>query len=182
MKKLIAIAALAAASSTPAMAQSSFNGTVDFTGERAVECTVTGLQNDVVFGPLGRRGQASAVVNTGIDVFCNQPSKVTFESENGYMALKTNNDANDSKSETDFESGANPGFDAGLDYEATLVQYNVTGDSSQLTAMTPVDIAPVPALNQNNLRIRYDTKNSNQPLLGGSYEDTLTITLTPQGV
>ena len=182
MKKIIAIAALAAASSTPAMAQSSFSGTVDFTGERAIECTVTGLQNDVVFGPLGRRGQTSAVVDTGIDVFCNQPSKVTFMSENGYMALKTNNDANDSKSETDFESFANDGFDAGLDYEATVVQYNVTGDSSQLTAMTPVDIAPVPALNQNNLRIRYDTKTSNLPLLGGSYEDTLTITLTPQGV
>ena len=182
MKKLIAIAALAAASSTPAMAQSSFTGDVDFTGQVPVECTVTGLQDTILFGQLGRRGQASAQVDTGIDVFCNQPSEVTFESENGYLALQTTNNANDSISESNFESGANPGFDAGLDYTAEVVQFGIMGDSSQLTAGTPVAISPVPAINQNNLRLRYDTVNSNQPLLGGFYEDTLTITLTPQGV
>ena len=186
MKKIIAIAALAAASASPAMAQSSsmagFNGSVDFTGQVPVECTVTGLQDTILFGTLGRRGQAAAQVNAGVDVFCNQPSEVTFESENGYLALQTTNNANDSVSETNFESGANPGFDAGLDYTAEVVQFGIMGDSSQLTAGTPQSISPVPAINQNNLRLRYDTVNSGQPLLGGFYEDTLTITLTPQGV
>ena len=185
MKKIIAIAALAVASATPAMAQSSmagFTGSVDFTGEVPVECNVTGLQDTILFGQLGRRGQASAQVDTGIDVFCNQPSEVTFESENGYLALQTTNNANDSISESNFESGANPGFDAGLDYTAEVVQFGIMGDSSQLTAGTPVAVSPVPAINQNNLRLRYDTVNSGQPLLGGIYEDTLTITLTPQGV
>ena len=183
MKKIIAIAALAAASATPAMAQTAgFSGSVDFTGTVAVECTVTGLQDTILFGAMGRRGQASAQVDTGVDVFCNQPSEVTFESENGYLALQTTNNANDSISETNFQSNANPGFDAGLDYSAEVVQFGVSGDTSQLQAGTPVAIAPVPALNQNNLRLRYDTINAGQPLLGGIYEDTLTITLTPQGV
>ena len=182
MKKIIAIAALAAASATPAMAQSSFTGSVDFTGTVPVECTVTGLQDTILFGQMGRRGQASSQVDSGIDVFCNQPSEVTFESENGYLALQTTNNANDSISETNFESAANPGFDAGLDYTTEVVQFGITGDSSQLQAATPVAVSPVPAINQNNLRLRYDTINASQPLLGGFYEDTLTITLTPQGV
>jgi spore coat protein U-like protein len=155
---------------------------VDFTGQRAVECSIANFQDTVLFGALGRRGQAAQQSDTGIDVFCNQPSTVSFESENGYLALQTVNNANDSISESDFTSAANPGFSAGLDYTASIPAFGISGDTSDLDAGVAVTYSPVPALNLNNIRINYDTIAENQPLLGGLYEDTLSITLTPNGV
>ncbi len=183
MKKIM-FAVLAGTMATSAFAQAgpTIDESVDFTGTRAVECEISGFQDTILFGALGRRGQTAQQADTGIDVFCNQPSTVSFESENGYLALQTTNNVNDSVSESDFTSGANPGFSAGLDYVATIPAFNVTGNTTDISAGSPLTFSPVPALNLNNIRINYDTIAESQPLLGGLYEDTLSITLTPNGV
>lgn len=182
MKKIM-FAVLAGTMATSAFAAGPvIDSDVDFTGQRDIECEISGFADEVDFAGLGRRGAAAQISDTGIDVFCNQPSTVSLESENGFMKLRTNNDNNDADSETDLTSGANPGFSAGLNYKATIPAFGVTGDTSQITAGVPVSFAPVPALNLNNIRINYDTIAEDQPLLGGSYEDTLTVTLTPLGV
>ncbi len=185
MKKIM-FAVLAGTMATSAFAQAgpAIDESVDFTGQRAVECEISGFQDTILFGALGRRGQATQQSDTGIDVFCNQPSTVTFESENGYLALQTINNANDSVNPDggNFTSGANPGFSAGLDYVATIPAFNVTSNTTAISAGSPLTFSPVPALNLNNIRINYDTIAESQPLLGGFYEDTLSITLTPNGV
>lgn len=188
MKKVLLATAVVAMSATSAFAQSSVDltlgdATITFEGERAVECEVDGLEQAVSFGALGRRGQASAFVDTGVDFFCNQPSDVTFTSTNGYLKLNAGNPAN-LGTEANFESGANAGFWAGLDYTATIVGIGggITGDSTLLTAGTTSPSLPIPAQNRNNVRLRYDTITAGMPLLGGTYNDTLTISVTPAGV
>lgn len=181
MKKLlITTAALSGMLAVPAHAANPQD--VVFTGTRAIECTIENMDALIDFGDLGQRGQAARVSNRGIDVFCNQPSSVSFESLNGYLALETSNPANDSLSESDFTSAANPGFSAGLDYEAQIPAFAVSAETSGIDAGVAISIPGVPALNLNNIRINYDTVNESQPLLGGVYSDTLTITLTPSGV
>ena len=180
--KRIAILALAAAVSTPALAASDTNST-NFSGERQVECTLDNMDQVVDFGQLGRRGQAGVQVDNGIDVFCNQPFSVKFESTNGYLKL-VGASANQAAAEStpNFESTANPGFGAGVDYTASIPAFSVSADSTQLSAATPVTLAPVPAQNLNNVAIRYDTIANTLPLLGGQYRDTLIVTLTTLGV
>jgi spore coat protein U-like protein len=180
MKRLI-IAALAASTvavATPAMAESVF-----FHGQRAVECSVTGYTGNVNFGNLGRNGEASPVTDNGINVFCNQPFKVSLTSQNGYLKLQTTNANNDSKSETDFTSKSNPQFDAGLDYGLVIPSLGAKG-SQYLTAGVNVagSLGVIPAIDFSGLSATYDTVNSSKPLLGGTYSDTVTLTLTPQGV
>lgn len=186
MKKLI-IAAAAIAFSAPAFAQASDSSEIDVGGNRTVECSINELPESVSFGDMGRRGQASAVSFNNIAVFCNQPSNVSITSDEGYLKLVTNNNNNDSLSESDFTSAANPGFSAGLDYSLTVPNFNNFGgpysaDTSFVTAGTPVTLSNVPALNDPNVRIVFDTIAEDQPLLGGTYNDELTITITTQGV
>lgn len=182
--KRIAILALAAAIATPAAAQVTETESTAFTGNRAVLCNLDGVDALVDFGALGNKGAAAAQVDNQIDLFCNQPFTASLVSQNGYLRLNASNPAN-LGTETNPESGANPGFAAGLDYQATLISgsFSVTGDSSQITAATPTQLGGVlPAQNVNNAKIRYDTIPGSLPLLGGTYQDTLTITLTTQGV
>jgi spore coat protein U-like protein len=181
MKRLI-IAALAASTvvfATPAMAES-----VTFNGTRAVECSVTGYSGTINFGNLGRKGEASPVTDSGINVFCNQPFKVSLVSTNGYLKLQTTNPNNDSVNETNFTSKGNSQFDAGLDYG--LVIPGVTGAKGSQYLPAGVNVAgglgPIPAVNLTGLTATYDTVESDKPLLGGTYSDTVTLTLTPQGV
>tara|TARA_R110000772_G_scaffold52955_5_gene121277 strand:+ start:474 stop:1082 length:609 start_codon:yes stop_codon:yes gene_type:complete len=183
MKKLLLAVAASGLIATPALADP-VNDTAEtqFDGERAIECEIEGTDSFVDFGDLGRRGQASAQVDNGISVFCNQPSEASFTSKFGYLRLVATNPANDSNSESDFTSAANPGFSAGLDYSAEIVGFGLSSDTSALTASVPETVGPVPALNENGVRIRYDTIAESQPLLGGSYTDTLTVTLTTLGV
>jgi len=185
--KLIALSASTAAMmamSTTAFAGPAAEAELDFTGERACECTVDLGQNAVLFGALDNNGDAD-VQSITADVFCNQPSNVSFESENGYMLLQASNPANEpvDASEVDKTSGANPGFSAGLDYNASISGTPVTADTTQLLASTPT-VLPfvVPALNVSGVSIDFDTIAESQPLLGGTYEDTLTITISPIGV
>ena len=185
--KLIALSASTAAMMAMpgiAFADSPAEGELDFTGERACECTVDLGQNAVLFGQLDNNGEADTQ-SISADVFCNQPSEVSFTSENGYMLLQASNPANEptDASEVDKTSGANPGFSAGLDYNASITGTPVTGDTTQLLAGTPA-VLPfvVPALNASGVSIDFDTIAESQPLLGGTYEDTLTITISPLGV
>ncbi len=186
--KLIALGVSTAAMMalpTTAFADEPASAELDFTGERACECVVDLGQNAVLFGDLGRRGQAERQ-SIRADVFCNQPSEVTFESENGYMLIQATNPANEptDASEVDKTSGANPGFSAGLDYSAFIPSEGLSADTGNpaLLAGTPVSVGTIPAQNRNNVRVVFDTIAESQPLLGGTYEDTLTVTLTPQGV
>jgi spore coat protein U-like protein len=181
MKRLI-IAALAASTvavATPAMAESVF-----FHGQRAVECSVTGYTGNVNFGNLGRNGEASPVTDNGINVFCNQPFKVSLTSQNGYLKLQTTNANNDSFSENNFTSKHNSQFDAGLDYGIVIPGITGAQGSQYLPAGVNVagSLGAIPAVNFSGLSATYDTVNSSKPLLGGTYSDTVTLTLTPQGV
>jgi len=180
MKKLTIIAAMAAMTATPAMAQVT-SPTVDLSGTVAVECTVDNIDSAIGFGTLGRRGQASVVSDTGVDVFCNQPSTVTLTSLNGGLVLDSSSIS--PTNETTWDASGNPGFAAGLDYTLTVPRFGTPPISTAfLPEATPVDVVVVPALNESNFRINYDTVNSTDPLIGGNYTDTLTIALTPNGV
>ena len=125
MKKLILATAGAAMFATPAMAQSTSE--IDVGANVPMECYVDNLPAQVGFGDLSRTGQADAVVTNGIEVFCNQRSTVAVTSDQGYLKAVTNNPGNDSNSESDFTSGNNPGFAAGLDYRATVPNFNNYG-------------------------------------------------------
>lgn len=182
MKKLIVMALAASTAgmfAVPAQAES-----VLFVGNRAVECSVTGYSGTVNFGALGRNGEASPVTDNGIDVFCNQPFKASLTSQNGYLKLQTTNTNNDSIAENNFTSSHNTMFDAGLDYG--LVIPGITGPQGSQYLPAGVNVAAglgvIPAVNFTGLTATYDTVNSAKPLLGGTYSDTVTLTLTPQGV
>jgi spore coat protein U-like protein len=181
MKRLI-IAALAASTvivATPAMAES-----VTFKGNRAVECSVTGYSGTINFGNLGRNGEAAPVTDSGINVFCNQPFKASLISTNGYLKLQTTNPNNDSINETNFTSKGNGQFDAGLDYGLVIPGITKAQGSQYLPAGVNVaaGLGVIPAVNFSGLTATYGTVKSDKPLLGGTYSDTVTLTLTPQGV
>jgi opacity protein-like surface antigen len=187
MKKLM-IVALAASIATPAFAQAvTETNSVAFTGNRAVECDISGLDTSIEFGALGRRGAAGAETDNGVDLFCNQPFRAQLRSLNGFLRLNTFvNPSNGTTEGTEnFESQANPGFAAGLNYTATVTlgSSSFTGDSSQIPGgNTLVTLGNSPALDVNNASIRYDTVAGELPLLGGDYSDTLTLVLTTLGV
>jgi type 1 fimbria pilin len=190
MKKIVIAALLAGSLSVPAFAQSvpSINETLNFNGQRAVECSITGLQNSVNFGALDRDGDSDGITDSGISVFCNQPSAVSIDSLNGYLRLVANNEDNNAPDgeEDDLTSVANPGFSAGLDYSATISGLSgfgsLSADTTDIDKDEPFEFEPVPALNVTSASISYDTIAEGQPLLGGLYQDILTISLTPIGV
>jgi spore coat protein U-like protein len=180
MKKIMFAVLASSVFAAPAFAD--FDEDISLTGTVAVSCTVTGLNPSVPFNALGQNGQVTAVTDSSINVFCNQPSTVSLESEDGYLKLQTSDTDNDSFSETNLISRNNPGFKAGIDYSATIPAFSLTGNTTQLTADTAVEYSQVPALNLTGLSIIYDTLDDATPLLGGTYQDTLTVTLTPNGV
>lgn len=182
MKKLLLVAATAGLMAAPAIANAA-GGDVIFQGERAIVCDVTNLAPSVDFGNLGNKGQAVVQTMAGVGLFCNQPSDVTFESERGYLALIVTDANNASVSESDFTSINNPGFDAGLDYKAWIPSVGGIGaDTSLLTAGVPSPALGIPAQNVNSANLKFDTINSANPLLGGTYTDKITVTITPTGV
>jgi spore coat protein U-like protein len=178
MKRLI-FAALAASTvmvATPALAE-----TVNFQGTRAVECSVTGYSGTINFGNLGRNGESAGVNDNDIALFCNRPFSASVKSANGYLKLTTTDTANDSNDESDLTSTANPQFAAGVDYQVTLPLFG-THNSSEIAANSVVNLGHYAAADYSGQSVSYDTVNSTKPLLGGFYSDTVTLTLTPQGV
>jgi hypothetical protein len=187
MKRLILAAAATAALSTPAFAQTSSTDEIDLGANVPIECYIDGLPTNVSFGNLSRTGQAPAVVFTGIEVFCNQRSTVTATSDEGYLEANVNNPANAAISETNFQSQANPGFAAGLDYSVTVPNFAGYGgpfsaDTSVLTAGVPASLSNLPALNDPSVNLRFRTIPGSLPLLGTTYNDELTITIQATGV
>jgi spore coat protein U-like protein len=184
MKRLV-ILALAATVATPSFAQAVTEiQSTQFQGNRAVECDLSGIAQQIDFGALGRKGAAPARTDNNIDLFCNQPFSAKLQSTNGYLRLNATNPLNLSTEATpNFESLGNPGFAAGLDYTATINAFGVSASSSQIAAGVPVTLSNmIPATSAQNVSIRYDTEAGQLPLLGGDYFDTLTITLTTLGV
>ena len=185
--KRIALAALAATAvmATPAMAATAQQSTA-FIANRAIVCDLTGVAQQIDFGALGNLGAASAQTDNGINLLCNQPFSVNLKSQNGYLKLSATNPANLATGEAaPFTSGANPGFAAGLDYTATATvgPNTFTGNSSQISAgNTGINLGNSPAVSVTGATIVYNTVPGSLPLLGGDYNDTLTITLTTLGV
>jgi hypothetical protein len=190
MKKYVIAALLAGSLSVPAFAQSapSINETVNFNGQRPVECNIDGLERAVNFLTLDRFGNAAGVTNSSIEVFCNQPSTVSVQSLNGYLKLVSSNaNAAAPGNQSNLTSQANPGFSAGLNYSATISGIpggSLVANTTQIGAgsANAVIFSPVPALNVPAAQIFYDTIPEAQPLLGGVYQDILTISITPNGV
>ncbi len=186
MKKIILAAMATAAFASPAYAAGTTDE-VDIGANVPVECYIDGLPTNVSFGDLTRRGAATPVTATDIEVFCNQRSNVSFTSDEGYLEANVNNPVNASISETNFESVGNPGFAAGLDYSITVPSFNNFGgpysaDTSLLTAGVAATLGGLPALNDPNVTIRFRTIPGSLPLLGTTYNDELTITITSAGV
>jgi hypothetical protein len=185
MKRLFVIA-IAATTAMTAMPAQAADQSVTFVGSRQVECSISGYTGTINFGNLGRHGEASSVNDNGIDVFCNQPFTASLTSLNGYLKLQAANTANDSINGDggNFTSGANSQFDAGLDYGVVIPGITGAQGSQYLTAGTPATggLGVIPAVNFTGLSANYDTVESALPLLGGTYSDVVTLTLTPQGV
>ncbi len=119
--------------------------------------------------------------SANFDIICNTRSSVSYESDNGYLKLITTDPANDSVSETNLASGANSTFDAGLDY---VVDLDGTFPISTATLPASVDtvVSPnAPAINATGRTMNF-TPVFGQQLLGGTYTDVFTVTVTPSGV
>jgi hypothetical protein len=180
MKKLIVMALAASTAglfAVPAQAE-----TVTFNGNRPVECSVTGYDSVVNFNTLGRNGETSTYTDGGVGLFCNQPFHASVKSENGYLKLVTANDANDSVSETNLTSNANPQFAAGINYGLDFGGNIGVVGSQYAFANVDYNLGNHAAANITGQTVNYDTINSALPLLGGLYTDTVTLTLTPLGV
>jgi hypothetical protein len=188
MKKIMIAALASMACATPAFANST-SSTSDITigANVQVQCSITGLPAAVTFGNLTNTGASGVVTKTGIAVFCNQSSTVSATSDDGYLKAVVNNPANDSIDEDDFTSGANPGFAAGVDYRVTVPSFAPYGgpysaDTSDLDADVPETLSNVPALNNPNVTLQFQTIEGTLPLLGTNYSDKLTISITATGV
>jgi spore coat protein U-like protein len=181
MKRLfvIAIAATTAMTAMPAYAGTQ---SVVFQGNRAVECSVTGYSGVINFGNLGRTGEASPVTDNGINVFCNRPYTASIKSDNGYLKLQDSHTANLPTDEGTLASPANPGFKAGLDYGLVIGGLlNNTFSSKSAAAGVDYNLGSHSAVEINGASAIYDTFSGGNPLLGGNYKDTVTLTMTPQG-
>jgi hypothetical protein len=180
MKRLFVIAVLGAG--TAMMAMPAQAETVNFQGSRAIECSITGYSSSVNFGNLDRTGVASPVTDNGIVFFCNQPFKASVKSDNGYLKLITGNSNNNSNSEADLTSQGNTLFNAGLNYSANFQDFGFTLNSTMATGGLAYNTPQLPAAYSSAFTVVYNTMPGSKPLLGGTYADTVTLTLTPQGV
>lgn len=167
MKKLLATTAVLALCGTgSAFAQATDNATLDMAAEITERCEVSlvGTNPNVLFG------QDQTVAN--IDTVCNLPGVVQLRisSANGGIL--------DSGSDT-------------IDYTIDVLPNNVgpnniSGGGDNLPIATPVDLfAPAGAVLgglQVDLRINVDgVANNGASLLAGTYTDTLTVEIGPNG-
>jgi spore coat protein U-like protein len=176
MKRFVILAALAAVS-TPAMAQTTSNNpVVNFEGTRAQVCEVRNFDSTVNFGALNNIGNAPSKSDT-LSLFCNVRYSATIESDNGFLKLDTSVPAAQPTSQSDHTANGYAGFSSALDYEvATLIG---TANTSLIGADAPASLGGTQNPINLTTTITYDTVPESQPLLGGTYEDTLILTITP---
>ena len=176
MKRFVLLAALAAVS-TPAMASTtSSNPVVNFEGERAQVCEVRNFESTINFGALSNLGNAPSINDT-ISLFCNVRYTATVESDNGFLKLDTLVPAAQPTSQAVHTANGYAGFSSALDYEVNTILG--TADTSAISANTPVALGGTQNPINVTTTINYDTVPESQPLLGGTYEDTLTLTISP---
>jgi spore coat protein U-like protein len=179
MKKILILAAIASVS-TPAFATSP--EVVNFKAKVAEVCDVSGYDTLVDFGTLSSTGDAAPYAD-GFSVYCNVRFNATLESDNGRLLL--NNPTGTLGAVAQAESAGNasgyPGFDAALDYSVTgtIGSFGFSEDTTSINASapTPLNTAPLPPVSVSG-SISYDTLGGNN-MLGGTYNDTLTLILTP---
>lgn len=190
MKKLLIAATLGALTSTSAYAAggTTITGTVNVDAERECVCELSGFGVNnisfVNFDAMGNLGEAAEQSLIELGLFCNLPSDVTFASTNGYLALNTT-DANYSSIDGDggdFSTTAASNFAGGLDYSAAIASLGVVGDTSLLSAGTPVSIGTVPPQNVSGIQVDFNTIPGTLPLIAGDYSDTLVVSITPQAL
>lgn len=183
MKKLSLILAASAFAAVPAMAD-------DVGGTVMPSCTMTGGGVNVTFANMDANGQGDDFDVTGIDVFCNLPSTINFESLNGYL-LNTDADAagDGPTGQTNLESATIAGFNAAVDYRFQFDSVFIAGtpipvlwDTTLMNPATPVSI-PVDPVNVTGATITYGTvaNGNGLPALAGAYEDDIVVTITSTG-
>lgn len=179
MKKLTLILAATAFAAIPATAG-------DVGGEVSTSCSITGVGGAVSFADMDSYGQSAAGVTVpGINVFCNEPATINFQSDNGYLLNTSVPDA--PISQNNLESSTIAGFNAAIDYKFefdTIVNnvnsFPVGWDTSAMNAGTTAGI-PVDPLNVTGASLAYNTMPTSLPALAGTYEDVLTVTITSTG-
>jgi hypothetical protein len=177
---LAAGAALAALSlSAPAQAES-----INVSGYVNQYCALTPGTTNIAFGNLGAQGVASPI-NVNYSLYCNVGFDTTVNSLNGRLL---NGSAPSGNVGPETGSGANRytpdttgTFYAALDYTLTSGSTVISsagfaaGNIVPLTSNPPTNLAVPVSFNTVPL-------SSGQQLTAGSYNDTLTITITPTGL
>jgi spore coat protein U-like protein len=181
MMKRILIATAMVAAATPAFAAetTTVNGaTVAFSGTRATVCEIRDYENNVQFGALGEFGAATPVTDTA-SIYCNVKFNASIASQNGFLRLTTLDSGATPTSQSDTTAQNYTQFASALDYGVS-VQGLGSANTTAIGANSPVslgtNLSPISA----SAQLTYTTATSPKPLLGGNYNDTVTLTLTPQ--
>lgn len=172
MKKalLIAASALAAfALAGPASAE-----TVEIGGNVPTQCTIDPASSTINFGTLNNDGYAPPQSNN-YNLYCNVTFTLSYKSLHGRM-INTNAGPG--------TIGADGGYNGSSEFFAAL-DYTIGGDVSTADMDANVDVL-IPILVQpSSFPFSLDFETVALPsgnLTAGNYEDTFTLTLTPQGL
>ncbi len=175
MKRLIILAAMAA-SSTSAFAATSDNPVVVFEGVRPEVCEVRNFDPTINFGTLSSLGNGASQ-SDALQLFCNVRYNATIASENGFLKLDTNIGGAQPTSQSDLTAQGYAGFAAALDYNVSTAIGSAS--TALISNSTPIALGGLQDPINVSTTITYDTVPGILPLLGGTYEDTLTLTITP---
>lgn len=176
MKRILILAAMASMS-TSAFAQStSTDPVVNFEGDRAEVCEVRNFEASINFGALTNLGDGSAISDT-VELFCNVQYTATVESDNGYLKLDTNIGDAQPTSQSDLTAQGYSGFAAAVDYQISTVLGTATTASIGSNTAVPLGGTQDPI--NLTTTVTYDTIAGTKPLLGGTYEDTVSLQITP---
>lgn len=182
MNRFIIAALAVAATATPAFAANtttSNGASVAFEATRVIKCQVANYENTINFGALGNLGGGGTANDPGgVDLFCNTPFDASVKSQNGFLRLSTLNVNAIPTSQSNLEASGYTGFAAAVDYSITtpIGSANSTAIGANSSVSLGTNLAPI---NQNNVPISYATIAGTLPLLAGTYQDTVTLTVTP---
>lgn len=178
MKYILPLAVALAATATPALAASGTSGapTVALDATVPTKCEVRDYETTISFNELGPKGSAN-VKEDPLSIFCNVRFDAKLKSTNGRLKLNTGIPGAQPKPEGDNSAQSYSGFSSALDYKVTTK----FGARSTATLTSNVDSTLGLGLNPINDtdKITYETIPEQNFLLGGTYNDTLTLTLTP---